>query len=92
MISNLRVQNKWTKEENANCRDEILKKSDENKTRNRDIRKNLKTESVLKLMEQNKIIWFGHISRIKENSQIKRIWQARVVQIRRRWWTRKEEG
>nr|CAI5851247.1 unnamed protein product [Callosobruchus analis] len=44
--------------------------------RNEAIREELGVEPVLKLIEQSQLRWFGHVNRLHEERQGKKVWQA----------------
>lgn len=47
------------------------------KKRNEDIRKQLHVKSAKLYLEEKKLRWFGHLVRMEENRQVKKIWETR---------------
>lgn len=52
------------------------------RVRNTDIREELGTSALLEFIEERQLSWWGHLQRLGENRQVKKIWEARV-RIRR---------
>lgn len=46
--------------------------------RNEDIRQELGTTAVKNFIEERQLGWWGHLQRLEEGRQVKRIWEARV--------------
>lgn len=59
------------------------------RVRNEAIRKDLKVEPVVKTIERQQLKWLGHLVRMGEERQPKRVWQARAAQKRTRGRPRK---
>lgn len=57
--------------------------------RNEDIREELQVEPVLHTIEKQQLKWLGHMYRMKDERQVKRVWQARTDQRRRKGRPRK---
>nr|CAI5833244.1 unnamed protein product [Callosobruchus analis] len=47
--------------------------------RNEAIREEFQVVPVLKLIEQSQLRWFGHVNRLHEERQVKKVWQAHTV-------------
>lgn len=52
--------------------------------RNDDIRKDLNVKPILETLEENQLKWFGHMVRMTDERQVKRIWEARIQTNRTR--------
>lgn len=59
------------------------------KIRNQKVREDLKVEPILEYMDRQKMKWFGHITRMGENRQVKRVWLARTTDKKTRGRPRK---
>jgi hypothetical protein len=47
------------------------------RVRNTDVREDLDTEGILQFIEGKQLGWWGHMQRMTETRQVKRIWEAR---------------
>lgn len=54
------------------------------KIRSEVIRKELKIESITQFTERKQLSWLGHLHRMDNNMQVKRVWQAKTLKKRRR--------
>ena len=54
------------------------------KIRNEKVREELRVEPVLKSIERQQLRWLGHMFRMDDERQVKKIWQARTMQKRGR--------
>lgn len=52
--------------------------------KNLEIRKDLKIQSVLENIEERQLGWWGHLHRMENTRQTKRIWEARITKNKRR--------
>lgn len=52
--------------------------------RNEKIRQDLGTNPILEFIEQRQLSWWGHMQRMSNNRQVKRIWEARTPTRRKR--------
>ncbi|XP_023310553.1 uncharacterized protein LOC111691870 [Anoplophora glabripennis] len=52
--------------------------------RSEQIRKDLGVQSVLEFIEQRQLSWWGHLQRMNNSRQVKRIWEAKIQAKRRR--------
>lgn len=54
------------------------------KVRNETVRQELKVEPIIRTIERQQLKWLGHMVRMDEERQPKRVWQARAAQKRAR--------
>lgn len=54
------------------------------RVRNTDIRQELGLKALTEFIEQRQLSWWGHLQRMSEDRQVKRVWEARVKVRRRR--------
>lgn len=54
------------------------------KIRSETIREELKIESIINSIEKQQLRWFGHLVRMNNNRQVKKVWQAQTVQKQKR--------
>ena len=54
------------------------------KIRNDVIRSELEVEPALKIIEQNQLKWFGHLQRLNDKRQVKKVWKTRTMPKRNR--------
>ncbi|KAJ3640286.1 hypothetical protein Zmor_003595 [Zophobas morio] len=47
------------------------------KIKNETIRNNLNAESANSVIERSQLRWFGHLNRMNQDRQVKKIWEAR---------------
>jgi hypothetical protein len=52
--------------------------------RNEEIRERLKIKPILESIKEKKLAWFGHLTRMDNNRQVKRVWDAKPIGKNRR--------
>ncbi|KAK5649468.1 hypothetical protein RI129_000497 [Pyrocoelia pectoralis] len=59
------------------------------KIANKMVRDTLNVEPIIKHIESQQVKWFGHLTRMGNERQVKRVWQARPQKIKTRGRPRK---
>lgn len=52
--------------------------------RNDQIREHLKVQSLLDFIETRQVAWWGHLIRMNADRQVRRVWEAKAGEVKRR--------